>query len=386
MVSRLSNGISLARIVCIFWIFSVHYLQLPWFPHFTNGLHYDDAVNNIHLAWTTAANQATLLDGVFLWVSFFGYNGNFCFYILSGFSLWFSFKAKGQFSLGEFFEGRFIKLYIPYAVCVFISYYLSVGLLLHVPKEYDLYGLLIGGAGFNPDWRLYNSPLWFMSYLFILYLFFPFIVLIYKKFRAIGLAALFVIAFLSSRHGAFFVLNAYVYCFMWGILLMELIDTVIRRFSTSQSNRHAAYVAASMIILSGSGIVYYLYFKTTLNLEAPVFNSIGLAICVILFSVSTGMLFPTNSKFMRAHTLLSRGTLSVYLYHYLLVRVFTENTWLGSFDIFMQRLPHLFLNHISLMFMSIFLLMLIICALFQSFLDLYTGKVKNTLERALFSS
>ncbi len=363
VISRLSNGISLTRIITIFWIFSIHYLQLPWFPQFTNGLTYDQAVNSLNLAWVNAATQPWKVDRAFLWASYWGSNGNLCFFIMSGFSLWFSFKVKGFFFLGEYFERRFFNFYLPYAICAIVSYLVIINLVPYSPREYDLYGLLMGGAAFNPHWRYYNSPLWFVSHLLILYLMFPFFIILYKKFKAPGLIALFVLFSWYPGH-----MN-YLYCFTFGILLMEIMGQLIENPFSPKLRNWFPYFATSILLLSVFGIFYFLYLSIPLKLDAPIYTIKNLAICLVVFSLAAGMLFPTNSRFLAVHKFLSRGTLSLYLYHYLFVNVLTGKPWAETFALLTGFLPPMMLNHVSVTFAAIFILLLIVCSLYQGLLD-----------------
>lgn len=377
LFSRLSNGISFSRIVFILWIFSIHYLQLPWFHRFTNGFNYDVAVNNINLAWINAASQATFIDRAFLWISYFGSNGNFSFFILSGFSLWFSLKMKPAFLLGKYFESRFYKTYIPYAICVLISYYISVKLLLYIPHENDLIGLLIGGAGLSSDLRYYNSPLWFLTQLFIFYLMFPFIVMIYKKFKEIGLLVFFMISL-----PFFYINNVNLFCCILGIFLMEVVYVFLCKLSNYKLKNYFAHIDVALIILSCLGFFYYSYIKIPIEQNIPVFSSPEMAVCAVVFTLSAGMLFPIGGKLQVIIRLVSRGTFAVYLYHYLPVHIFTTREWSPIFDFFMKYIPKIIFNHISITFIALFFLILTICSIYQFYLDKITNfLIKTTAKR-----
>ena len=395
---RISVGIDITRIIAIFWVFSVHYIQLPWHEYFAGGTPYADVMKHWDTAWQSAASAAVLgnfFDGLFLWVSYAGWTGNMVFFMLSGFSLWFSFVRSGKYELGLYFEKRFYGVYLPYVLAAYVAFY-SKKLYVQdfVPGTYDIYLLLIGAARYCRASYFYNEPFWFLSILFILYLIFPFIVLLYKKVGSVGLSFSLVglYYFNSSVYGHVWIFR-YLIVFMAGIVAMEILHRTaqlyyephskhkIAEFFSSETGRKVIQgLSILIIIFSGYKVFNDLYALLPIETAGKVkFNSFELGIITPIFLVSLSASIKINQKVIKVINYLAGGTLTLYLYHYLLKRIIVAKIPKEDFmDVVNQIYPDFMLNHFSVTFGVTFLIMLICCAMAQTTINIGINKLRES--------
>lgn len=187
--TRLSNGISLARIFAMLWIFSINLLP------FAFGMYYDKpyeyALENNGNFIELANSNTWWADRAYFFFAFSGWTGVILFVFLSGFSMWLSILSSRKFDLKSFFLKRFNSVYVPYFFAAMAAFFVVVVFLRRMPGDYDFVSLLMGASKLVPRVQAYNSPLWFITLIFSCYLLFPIIPALYSKFRFKGIMLVF---------------------------------------------------------------------------------------------------------------------------------------------------------------------------------------------------
>jgi len=324
ILSRLSVSIDLARICTMFLIATGHFMQLKGFyGHFTRGAGYPFQPDDFQQFMTSLASQTWVVDRYYLMFNFSYWSLNFTFFALSGLSLWLSCRMKNTFTLGSYFTGRFFGVYLGYALAATAAFLTAIMLLGHTPGQHDLNYLLLGVARARETY-FYNDTLWFMAVLFVLYLIYPAIPLLYSKIGTMGIVAAWALCFYFfswkdalARESFLPIALSF---FMTGILTAEIICTM-RRFL----DRHATLLTTAFILLAiGSG--WELYRTLFLDIVAKgrfEYSTHAAGLTFFILFLSTGMLFPIlKSKLLR---LAGTATYTVYLFHYLLVRLYNNN-------------------------------------------------------------
>ncbi|MFP5221573.1 MAG: acyltransferase family protein [Acidobacteriota bacterium] len=324
ILSRLSVSIDLARICTMFLIATGHFMQMKGFyAHFTQGSGYPFQPDDFQHFQNSLSAQTWAVDKYFLMFNFSYWSLNFTFFALSGLSLWLSCRTKNTFTLGSYFTGRFFGVYLGYALAATAAFLMAITLLGHTPGQHDLNYLLLGVARARETY-FYNDTLWFMAVLFILYMIYPAIPFLYSKIGTLGIIAVWALCFyFFNWKGALaresFLPIAFSF-FMTGILAAEVVF-MLRRFL----DKHALGLAtalAALAIGAAAGLYQTLYLEIVAKGRFEYSTHAAGMLFFVLF-LSAGMLLPMlKSNILR---LAGTATYTVYLFHYLLVRVFNNN-------------------------------------------------------------
>jgi peptidoglycan/LPS O-acetylase OafA/YrhL len=371
---RISNGISLTRIIAMFWIVSVNYFQLV-FKNFYNQ-EYPDAVAKTQ-NFIEVMKNSHFIDKIFLPFFYSGWSGVVIFVIISGFSLWLSILVSKKFKIGEYIIERFNGIYVPYFVAVIISIFVNYYFLKGTPQPYVLPALLLGAAKFVPAAQWVNSPLWFISLILVCYLFFPIIPIIYNKFRLIGILVITIISSIvmfylwdvfhtTTVRGVTNPILSSLYPLFpfWaflciGVLLCHLIYKSIMIQLRKTIQEYVKILLPLFFVIVGTIFLFkILYLDPSKNSEIPWQINPWLAgMAGTLVFLSAGYLLPV--RFYRILRWLSRGTFTVFLYHYVASPLVVKHIS-----------PNIILTpHISIAIILMYLAMLIGFSVCQSFVD-----------------
>ncbi|GAB6038833.1 hypothetical protein JCM15519_33920 [Fundidesulfovibrio butyratiphilus] len=321
---RLGMGMDLARLAALFFIVSGHMLQIRGlYGHFSHGLGYPSAPGDFPLWKAGLAGQTWAGDRVFLGCMYWYWSYNYAFFLLSGMSLWFSTRLRGYFDLRQYMTSRFYGVYLGYAVAAVAAFVFGVTVLGHTPGEHDFNYLLLGVARAR-ETVFYNDTLWFMAVLLGLYLVFPLVALAYNRLGWPGLAALWGAAWywLEARHvladyGALF---SCLPLFLTGAALAELLLRLGPVF-----DRLGGRVLVLLGLVCALGLGWRFYGLVYVQVAASGLyqnDTHATGMVLALLAVALGFVLPGDRPgLVRALRALGRATFSVYLYHYLLVRL-----------------------------------------------------------------
>ena len=324
ILSRLSVSIDIARICTMFLIATGHFMQLKGFySHFTGGAGYPFQPDDFQHFVKSLSSQTWIVDKYYLMLNFSYWSLNFTFFALSGLSLWLSCRVKNTFTLGNYFTGRFFGVYLGYAIAATTAFLVAITLLGHTPGQHDINYLLLGVARARETY-LYNDTLWFMAVLFIVYLIYPAIPLLYSKMGTMGIVAAWALCFYffnwkDALARESFLPIAFSF-FMTGILAAEIIYTMRNFF-----DRHTIILMTALIFLA-IGSTEELYRHIYLDIIAKgrfEYSTHAAGMSFFILFISAGMHFPIlKSNILR---LAGTATYTVYLFHYLLVRLYNNN-------------------------------------------------------------
>jgi len=317
---RLSNAISAARILCMLWIFSDNY-----FPFVFSGFY--DSPYGLAISrsgnFLDAVAPVSYPDRLYTFFSYSGWSGVVGFIFLSGFSLWFSLRKSGVFEIRDYFVKRITSVYIPYLAAATVSLLFSVLYRKMPPQMYDAVALVFGMARLVPSAYNCNPPLWFITIIGFLYLFFPLVPMVYSRFRTRGLVVftLLVSAFTLATiplYNQLGHLHRFIPVFCCGILLAELLHSRANfTIGGLPGVKTASWFIAPVALCL---LAKYIYFDFAANTQAA--WGAGSHQYLAGFSgvaafLAIGYLLP-----LKPHALLrwlSRGTMGVYMYHYVVL-------------------------------------------------------------------
>lgn len=314
-MERISNAISVSKIVAMFWIVAVNYYS--WLFTGLYGVEYQYALSNFIQVMN---KNEFILDKITYVSAYAGWAGVVMFAILSGCSLWLS-KIKNGFNLTEYIPKRIMSVYLPYLIAVGISFVIFTvyNYFFHsfpIFIESSLSSLIIGAGKFAPNSSVINTPIWFISLIILLYICYPIIPFIYKEFKLIGIAILtgicFVLYFFFGKYlNVLYPLLPFFQWFCLGIIIIQLIY-----------NRNVKYFCIGLIPICLTALVYLLFLEPQTRSEWRINDAylVGFIACVCFMAI--GYLLPI--KWNRILLWLSRGTFAVFLYHYLGTRIFPQ--------------------------------------------------------------
>ncbi len=327
MHDRVSNGISVVRIFSMFWIVAVNYFS--WLFRDLYSVDYAVATANSTNFITTMNENESVIDKISYMLAYSGWLGVVAFATVSGVSLWFSTLKKGTFKLNDYISSRICGIYVPYLlsipVAVVIAYIIRGG---EVFKSMGISALIMGGARFNDAAHVLNTPMWFVSLIILLYLAYPVFVFMYSKFNiksiVIATAFLFVVNwFFAKQLGVFYPLMPFLIVFLVGFLFMHFI------YNSPEQNKLFSIIAIPICFTT---LLWMIYFEPQIKGVSMVndYYFAGVVAMVLMFSV--GYLLPV--KWNKVLMYMSRGTLAVFLYHYLFIHpVVFATSWIKSLTV-----------------------------------------------------
>lgn len=366
---KISNGISVARIFAIFWIFLVNYFSTSLFRSYYD-VEYQYAIEKTEnfLKIMNSNNNPWLIDKIMFVLSNAGWSGVVIFIFLVGFSLWLSFLKSKRFKISDYLAGRFNNVYIPYLISIIIASITGIYIRHIMPVNHDLLALILGAAKFHETALRYNPPIWFISMLFLLYLFFITIPLIYNKSRFVGLLSFTLIlcglwAFMDWSEPGYLGLGIAFTILLFHFIVMGLgvlISHIVYKYSKFKILKiNTLNLITIFVIPVGFYLMFkFIYLDLSKDLTVPwlIARPYATGIIISFIFISIGYLLPIG--FYKPLRWLSRGTFAVFLYHYVI----------GFFIIPYLR-PEFFRHHLSLALILPFLVILILMSVFQKFID-----------------
>jgi len=362
---KISNGISVARIIAMLWIFLVNYFSTGIFRSFF-GVEYQYAIEKSGNFINVMNSSPWFIDKLIFVLSYAGWSGVVAFTYLTGFSLWLSLLKSGKFEIGDYVKKRFNSIYVSYFIAVIISFSVGVGIHHVQPSSHDLWALIMGATKFVGSAGGLNTPLWFISVLFLLYLFFPIIPIIYHKFRFVGILIFTLLCsglwgFVQGAAIRNILIISGLFAPFWltlciGVLMSHMF---YKCAAIKIKNVKVMDIACVFIVLIGTFLLFkYIYLEPARDLMAPWFIKAPYTTGVIgaLTFFSIGYLLPL--KLSKSLRWLSRGTFGIFLYHYLLIPFLVP-----------YIKPDIFTSHLSIALVIPYLVMLICLSVFQGILD-----------------
>jgi len=151
------------------------------------------------------------------------------FILLSGYGLSESIKNR-KIGLFEFYKNRLIKLYLNYwfiiAIFVPIGIFFMDRSLSSVFGSHEYIKLLIQISGFHMYFSIgygYNATWWFMSLIISLYLLFPLLYVLVKRFRLWSIVFALVVLWIPYRYfGSFVIIQKWLLPFILGIYISRV--------------------------------------------------------------------------------------------------------------------------------------------------------------------
>ena len=321
---RVSTAISVARVVLMFGIVTGHaMLQNDFFSVYAPGVAYPSSPNGLKAfvaglaAQTSGSDRVAWAGGLTFW------SLNFAFYALSGFSMWYQALRRGTFSLRDYFFSRFFGIYLGFAAAAITAFLVVVIGLGHHPGEHDLNFLLLGVARAKETMD-YNDTLWFLTVLFGLYLIFPAIPVLYRFLRLPGLIALWGLFTWMRARGILvnytFLPTAFSF-FLLGVLAADVLHR-LRAWNCGPWG--SGFLTAGAAILAGDCLVhlYGLAYVDLLASGSVNYDTHAIGTSMFLLLVALGLLVPAGPRLRFGLRLAGRGTFAVYVYHYLLFRLY----------------------------------------------------------------
>jgi len=367
---RISNGISFARIFSMFWIFMVNYFSTGIFRNYYK-VEYQYAIEKGENFLKVMNTSPSFLDKSFFALSYAGWSGVIAFFFLSGFSLWFSILKRKTFNIVGYAVRRFKSIYPTYLMSVVITVAVVIMRKTIIIKSKDVAALIVGAAKFVSNAQDFNSPFWFITAISMCYLFFPLLPMIYSRFKFTGLLAFVVVNYIFFRvpvlsDTLYPLIPFFVYVCI-GVLACHII------FRYLAKNEAIMKLFCIFAIIVGYFVIYrYVYgepvqkcMQTTWALSHP--YEAGVVFAAVFFAA--GYLLP--AVFNKGLIWLSRGTLAVFLYHYLLYP-----------DLVPILQPRFFGGHLSLMFICTYVCFLLFFSFLQGLFDKKIGRrVSETLTK-----
>ncbi len=367
-LDRISNGISVARIISMFWIVAVNYLPVIFNSFY--GVDYQDTMANAENYVKAASSNPWLIDKILFLFSRADWAGVTIFAFFTGFSLWLSILNARTFRIGDYLLKRFNSIYVPYFIAVVVAVFVGIAF-SHLPAlTSDIAAMLLGGAAFAPGAAQFDPPTWFISMVFLCYLFFPLIPIIYSRFRFLGVLSFTIfsyaiLAYYGSSYFFYYYGPLYPLLPFWLFLCFGVVvcHLIYRYQHTRVRVRAFSFAALNSICLPVIGLGAYLLYRyfyvgpssgieTTWTLP----NAFPAALAGALAFFAIGYVLPAKSfRFLRW---LSRGTLGVFLYHWIAMPVLAP--YLGA---------HLLTGHLSIALAATYLPMLVLASLFQDIID-----------------
>jgi len=313
--TRISNAISVAKIVAMGLIVSVNYFS--WLFNGMYGVEYQYALSNFIEVMN---KNEFILDKIAFVSAYVGWSGVVMFVILSGCSLWLS-RIKKGFNLISFIKDRITGFYFPYLLAVAISF-IGFTVVNTIRPTYSiesgsLLALIMCGADYNINAQLYNTPLWFASVIVALYFIYPFIVFLHEKYGAKGILVVILLLFLPVIFiGNFPVVTSpllrFLVLFCCGILAVNML--------IKYDLKIISIVCTSISIPL---IVYFAYIQPQQEPVWVVNNTFAVGILATVVFLAIGYYLPV--KWNKVLRWLSRGTFTVFLYHYLLIHIISPS-------------------------------------------------------------
>jgi len=309
--TRISNAISVAKIVAMGLIVSVNYFS--WLFNGMYGVEYQYALSN----FIEVMNKNEFIFDKIAFVSaYVGWSGVVMFVILSGCSLWLS-RLKNGFNLNNFIRDRITGFYFPYLLAVVISF-IGFTVVNTIRPTYSiesgsLLALIMCGADYNINAQLYNTPLWFASVIVALYFAYPFIVFLHDKYGVKSILAVVGILFIPVIFfGGFPIVTSpllrFLMLFCSGILAVN----VMIKYNLK-------IIVIILSVISIPLIVYFAYIQPQQASVWVVNNTFAVGILATIVFLTIGYFLPV--KWNKVLRWLSRGTFTVFLYHYLLIHI-----------------------------------------------------------------
>ena len=357
---RISNGISIARIIAMLWIFSVNYFLNNFRNYYGVEPRYatEKAANFINLM----NSHPWFIDRFYFIFSYAGWSGVITFVFLSGFSLWFSILKSGRFNVGDYGLKRFLGIYPAYFVSIIIAGIVVIIRRSLIPQKYDLAILLMGAVGFVDHVRAFNSPVWFITTIFLIYLFFPIIPILYKRFRFIGILVFTLVCSFFMYNGPTnymrFKESLYPLVPFWVFMCIGvLISHIVYKYLSK--NKKLMNPLCILTILTGIYFLFrFIYLEPASNLQSAweVKHRYVAGVIIALVCFSMGYLLPL--RFYRVLRWFSRGTFAVFLYHYIF------------FPFLVPCIkPSYFSSHISIVLIAFYFVILICLSVLQGLFD-----------------
>lgn len=369
---KISNGVSIARIISMFWIFSVNYF--PFIFKAFYGVEYQYAIETSRNYINVMETSPWIIDKIIFVASYAGWSGVVIFAIMSGFSLWLSILTSGTFRVGDYVVKRFNSIYVSYFIAVIIAF-IAGSFIRNIELEsFSLVAMTMGAARFVGSAYEYNPPMWFITLMLLCYLFFPIIPIIYNRFRILGVTAavacfcgvylFFRLSFGPSYYltvkGPEYPLMPFWVFLCFGLLASHFIfkhrgmQIRIRNISLRVTDALCAFA----IPVSGYLFYWFIYLEPQKNLATSwnIFDPywLGVVAAVALFAI--GYYLPAS--WHKPLRWLSRGTLAVFLYHYIILPFLIP---------YMK--PPLFTQHLSVALLGTYVVMLAFLSMFQYILD-----------------
>lgn len=364
MEIRLSNAISVIRIVSMYWIVAVNYLNHIYQKFY--DANYLESIGNTK-SFMETLNSGSLIDKLSVQFAFAGGGGVVMLAIISGFALWWSFEKAGRFDIGKYVISRVSRTYVPYLIAVFVSLIVGFFFLNIEFNRWTIAVLFSGSARYNIPAYNFNPPFWYITMLLGCYTLFPVLIHIFNRFKIYG-----VIAFTAIVWIIYYLVRL---PFNFTYIDIDPFYPIMPFFTMFSIGAIACYAVLRLkdkLKLLGiiavpitALLVIWFTFIEPLSRESWSMNNVywfGI-ICSVLFG-SIGYLLPErwHNKLM----FVSRGTMAVFLFHYLLVPFITEHTYVS----------------ITVVLVSIYVVFLVVGSFYQKLIDNTVVKfTRNILSR-----
>ena len=267
-----------------------------------------------------------------------GYLAVCVFFVLTGYLNTISSLKKKKFSLIDYYKNRFIKIYLPMAIVVFLS--VSVISLIKVFNWINLKPEVLSILlGYNNYWQLnanldyfirnISSPfmhMWFISLLIQFEIFFPFVLIILNKikdktYKIVPCILLFILGLLSYL---LFLKNIYD-----KNLLFAYYDTFSRLFSIIFGVLLGYIHDYFKPFMLKNKFIYILYFIVLIIMFIFIDSSsslLGLSMIIVTIIsmrlIDYGVVFNTNHLFDNIISYISSITYEIYLVQYPIIFIF----------------------------------------------------------------
>jgi peptidoglycan/LPS O-acetylase OafA/YrhL len=264
-----------------------------------------------------------------------GHEAVILFFILSGFVLSLPFYSKSEFHYGKYIIKRFIRIYVPYIISVFLAVFLNLHLsrggitgfsnwfnnVWKMPIDWEmLNGHLFFIGSFHND--AFNPVYWSLVHEMRISIIFPFLmffIIRYKWFTNVGVGIFIgIVGYKVSRNlyiqentADYYNTMIYILMFIIGALIAKHKDFFINKYNNS--NRMTRILLFFIAVMSYTSVWT---FPNVLFLKISIVNDyfVALGVCIfIISSISSSIL----SKFLllRPVHFLGKISYSIYLYH-----------------------------------------------------------------------
>lgn len=257
------------------------------------------------------------------------------FLLLSGYGLIISAINKPR-TIGNFYKDRLLKLFVPFWIVLIVFFLLDFFVL---KISYSVISILSSFLGFFPMANMYtdvNSPLWYFTFIFFLYLIFPLVFI--KKKPWLSAIIIFLISYILLAfnfgfiNGVMYFYKTHYWAFPLGVLLGSLVcniqlikqSNIVVKINTSKA---LVFLKNILYTLLSLALIFIIAYSSHTGMGREINMEQAVSIIVALSFI---ILFLLKRFDIRLFSLFGLYSYEIYLLHWPI---------LYRYDIFFKYMP-----------------------------------------------